>query len=261
MINFDRVADIYDRTRRIPPEALNRVADRIIEATGAGPETRFLELGVGTGRIALPILARGHRYTGIDISERMMAQLRERAGDVAGRLELLVGDVTELPLPDRSVDVVIVVHVLHLVPEWRKALDEARRVTAPGGYFVMGDDRPLPDSPGRMIRRRWAEFARELGVELRPEYGSWNAIDTVLTEAGCRTAVYRAAEWSFPLKPIDLMEAQRNQVFSHSWNLPDDAMQGIHEKLLVWGKEQFGNLEEPLTNRMEFLLSVSRWME
>ena len=78
-MNFDRVAGIYDATRGLPEEAGTRVAEGIIEAVHATPTTRFLELGVGTGRVAIPVASRGYSYTGVDISTEMMARLREKA--------------------------------------------------------------------------------------------------------------------------------------------------------------------------------------
>ncbi|HTC86517.1 MAG TPA: class I SAM-dependent methyltransferase [Candidatus Acidoferrum sp.] len=64
----------------------------------------ILELGVGSGRIAVPLAAAGHDVTGIDIEPAMLARARKRAmaaGDAtAGRLRLLGGDAREIRLPD-----------------------------------------------------------------------------------------------------------------------------------------------------------------
>ena len=64
-MSFDRVADVYDATRALPEGVPGAITRRIEEATYAGPETRFLELGVGTGRIAEPLIAAGYPYTGV----------------------------------------------------------------------------------------------------------------------------------------------------------------------------------------------------
>src|SRR5581483_8300610 len=118
-MSFDRVADVYDATRALPAGVPDAIARRIEEATYAGPGTRFLELGVGTGRIAEPLIAAGYPYTGVDISADMLARLRAKAGN-APNLTIAEADITNLPFPDDSFDVALTVHVLHLVSDWHK---------------------------------------------------------------------------------------------------------------------------------------------
>ena len=81
-ISFDRAVEYYDSTRGYPPEIAEAIGSALIGATDATPQTRFLEVGVGTGRIALPIIARGHDYTGVDISAAMMSRLRAKLVDL-----------------------------------------------------------------------------------------------------------------------------------------------------------------------------------
>ena len=60
-----RVAYAYDRLRAHPPEVAGQIATAMASAVHPkGEEPVFLELGVGTGRIALPLIARGYRYIG-----------------------------------------------------------------------------------------------------------------------------------------------------------------------------------------------------
>jgi SAM-dependent methyltransferase len=58
---------------------------------------RALELGVGTGRIALPLAARGIRVDGVDISPAMVAQLRAKLG--GDQISVTVGDFADVPVP------------------------------------------------------------------------------------------------------------------------------------------------------------------
>jgi 2-polyprenyl-3-methyl-5-hydroxy-6-metoxy-1,4-benzoquinol methylase len=76
-VAFDRAAEYYDQTRGFPAEVSEHIADVIEEAAGLGdrPEGaagRLLEIGVGTGRISLPLHRRGRRTVGIDLSEPML---------------------------------------------------------------------------------------------------------------------------------------------------------------------------------------------
>ena len=259
MKNFDRVADIYDATRELPAFVPNRIADRVVIATRATAETRFLEIGVGTGRIALPFLERGYRYTGVDISERMMDQLRAKIRDKDVNLTLVNADITQLPFEDATFDVVIGVHILHLVPEWQKAMREVRRVLAPGGYLVLGYEDVAPDDPGHEIRHQWHEFVRESGVNLTMRSGSWPAIEAALIDGGAYMSVYRVAHWVEELQPAILLNEQRTRVFSHSWEVPDDVLEAVHKRMVTWTTERYGSLDTVLRSEREFLVSVSQF--
>lgn len=255
-MSFDRVAAVYDATRALPESVVTRVADRVVAATQAGAETRFLEVGIGTGRIALPLIQQGYSYTGVDISTQMMDHLRAKVAGSPNRLTLVEADVTDLPFPNQSFDVVLTVHVLHLVPEWRAALQEARRVLQPRGYLVEGHDQTVAGDPGDVIRKQWAAFVREAGAQLRPRYEG-SEIEAELTAQGGMAAVYRAASWQTDLRPIDLINAQRQRTFSQSWDVPEDVLTTVHQRMLRWAREHYGNIDEPVPTRGEFLVSVT----
>jgi SAM-dependent methyltransferase len=261
MVNFDRVADVYDATRGLPEEVLQAVADAIVRATNAGPSTRFLELGVGTGRIALPLVRRGFPYTGVDISAEMMQRLMAKAPADAGNLTLVEGDVTDLPFGHDAFDVVLTVHLLHLVPQWRNVLAEIQRVLAPGGAYVHGGNSHVPGAPGGEIRRQWRDIARSLGAPLRPEYGSRDAVETALIESGARLAAYRVVRWQAEIYPLELIESIHSRTFSQSWEVPDEIMDEAHEQMLRWARERFGDPSQPVVTEEEFGFTLARWPE
>src|SRR5262245_17372501 len=130
-LSFDRVADRYDATRIHPAKASAEIAAGLMRLGGLRSGTDVLEIGIGTGRIALPLLASGVNVTGVDIAPRMLEQLKAKeavwqpeSGERAtGQLTVQLADMTALPFADASFDAVVAVHVLHLVPEWRTALD------------------------------------------------------------------------------------------------------------------------------------------
>src|SRR5215470_9466069 len=100
---FDRATSFYDATRGLPPGVAEQVRDQIALCTGAGRNTRFLDIGVGTGRIALPFAQVGADYTGADLR--------------AVRLKLALADAMALPFADASFEVIIMIHLLHLVSD------------------------------------------------------------------------------------------------------------------------------------------------
>jgi ubiquinone/menaquinone biosynthesis C-methylase UbiE len=113
-LSFDRAADIYDQTRGHPPIVSEQVADSLIAVLNPSP--RLLEIGIGTGRIASPIAARGIEVTGLDISAKMMRRLLDNLPTDRTRLNLIQADATQCPLRSGIFDAVLAVHVLHLIP-------------------------------------------------------------------------------------------------------------------------------------------------
>ncbi len=83
------VAETYDEysAQMFRPEAVDPVVDFLAELAGGGAA---LELGIGTGRIALPLAARGVLVHGIDLSEAMVARLRAKPGGDA--IPVTIGD-------------------------------------------------------------------------------------------------------------------------------------------------------------------------
>lgn len=129
-IAFDKIADVYDAQRAHPPEAAITIGQAIVAQTGNGASV--LEIGIGSGRIALPVAAAGANVIGIDISTGMLATARERAKEAGLPLGLIKADAQALPFADGVFDAVLAVHVLHLLPDWRAALAEMVRVVKPG---------------------------------------------------------------------------------------------------------------------------------
>lgn len=118
---FDLIADIYDDTRGLPKQTMDEVTKVIIQELKDCH--RVLELGVGTGRFALPLQENGIDILGIDLAKSMLTVASKK-----GFANLVLGDVCTLPFKNTSFDAVISVHVLHLLSDCMKALSEIKRV-------------------------------------------------------------------------------------------------------------------------------------
>jgi len=91
----DRIAEVYDRLDALPGDA-EEAADFLAALAGKGPA---LELGIGTGRVAIPLLKRGVDVHGIDASKAMLAKLRAKPG--GDRIEVTIGDFADVPVERR----------------------------------------------------------------------------------------------------------------------------------------------------------------
>jgi len=98
---------------------------------------RVLEVGVGTG-LVLPLYPREVEVVGIDLSEKMLGEARERINRLALRhVSVLKMDAAHLQFPDGTFDAVFAPYVISVVANPRRVLAEMKRVTRPGGRIVI----------------------------------------------------------------------------------------------------------------------------
>lgn len=127
--DYRRQAQTYDRTRAASPSVLGPLR-RALGDPGHGV---LLDVGGGTGNYARVLAEDGWPAVVVDRSPHMLAV-------AAGKgLAVAQGDASELPVADGAAGAVVLVSMLHHVPDWERAVAEARRAVAPGGTVaVMG---------------------------------------------------------------------------------------------------------------------------
>jgi SAM-dependent methyltransferase len=162
---FDSIAPAYDLTRDpLDPATL----DGMVELLRSDGVRSILEVGVGTGRIAGPLIERGFELTGVDASRGMLAHAR------AKHLPRLVrGSAYRLPFVDRSADATLMVHVLHVLDDTPAALREGTRAGRTGAWALVhppGAEPRQPSGPYEPRRRVFRELAAQ-GYEV-PTRGS-----------------------------------------------------------------------------------------
>ncbi len=111
------------------------VVKQIVESLPVGVA---LDAACGTGRYAEILAGRGHRVIGVDSSPDMLARARTKVPQG----EFLLGDLTELPVADAEVDLVVCALALTHVPALEPVMAEFARVLRPGGHLVIADMHP-----------------------------------------------------------------------------------------------------------------------
>jgi SAM-dependent methyltransferase len=162
----DGMADVYDEwyaTRGDVEGAVTAVA-RL--ASGVDADGPVLELGIGSGRLALPLAARGIDVWGIDASDAMVARLRSKAG--GDRIPVAIGDMAALDLsavPDSDNTSFSVVFAadntffnLTTATAQARCLERVRSVLAPRGRFVVEAFVPAVDAPVSSVDARTVEL-------------------------------------------------------------------------------------------------------
>jgi SAM-dependent methyltransferase len=160
----DRMADVYDEWFAVPTDAGDAVAF-LSDLGGSGP---VLELGIGTGRIALPLAQRGHRVHGVDASEAMVQKLRGKEGGTG--IPVTIGDFAELDVEGDFSLVYVVFNtffaLLSQEDQVRCFSNVARRLQE-GGVFVIEafvPDMTRWDRDRRMEAQRVANDSVVLGA-------------------------------------------------------------------------------------------------
>jgi demethylmenaquinone methyltransferase/2-methoxy-6-polyprenyl-1,4-benzoquinol methylase len=123
--------------------------------------TRALDLACGTGDIAILLAQRRATVTGLDITPAMLTLARAKPHGRA--IHWVAGDMTALPLPDCSVDVITTGYGLRNVPDLARALSEAQRVLDGGGHLASLDfNRP----ESRVVRVVYLAYLSIVGSAL-----------------------------------------------------------------------------------------------
>lgn len=255
-LSFDSVAAEYDRTRVIPPAILDDIARTCAREARLSRGGLFLDAAVGTGRFAVP-LARLHpgQIVGTDISPAMLALAQQKSSQA--NLTLIQGDVQRLPFQEGVFAGALVVHLLHLVEQWRRVLDELRRIIAPKrGVLLLGGEQG-----GRSaLVEMYYERARSRGV-LAPSLGAPGLSQALAyLRRDPRADVQRLSlpylKWQRMVPITETLDALARRTYSQMWDVPDE----VHHVLLAetqdYARRALGGAE---TLKAAFALYAIRW--
>ena len=258
-LGFDRAVSFYDKSRAIPDWVASAVTDSVIEFGKLTPRSRVLEIGIGTGRIALPLLKRGIPICGIDLSLAMMAELQTKIAGRAVRLALAQANANALPFPEATFDCAYAVHVYHLVAHWQNAVREAWRTVKRGGRFLVTYHKRDPQSPNAKLRRRLFELAKEHGIDARrPGSQSYDELRNELDKLTL-TQLVEIARWvERTVTVAQILDEIQQQLFSDTWTIPEDVLPQLLPALRDWAKKEFGRLDYAVREEEEFAWMVLR---
>jgi len=168
---YDAIAELYDPWSASVTED---VAFYREEARGAGGPV--VELGVGTGRIAIPLASDGIEVIGVDSSVGMLEVCARRAAEAGVQLDLRLGDLSDPPVTERVPLVIVPFRsYLHLSTndERRRALAAARELLVHGGRLVFDvfapDAEDIAETNGRWLEREPGIWER---ADWDPERGT-----------------------------------------------------------------------------------------
>jgi SAM-dependent methyltransferase len=138
----DRIASQYDSFIPISPEQTQTAAEALASLAKGGP---VLELGIGTGRIALPLREKGLEVRGIDASLRMIDELRKKPGGAA--IPVAIGDFADVAVEGKFSLIYVVFNTLFVLltqEDQVRCFANVARHLLPDGLFVIEAFVPAP---------------------------------------------------------------------------------------------------------------------
>jgi SAM-dependent methyltransferase len=247
-MSFDRAAAFYDATRGLPADVQARLT-ALLTAELASVET-CLEIGVGTGRIALPLAAEGVSLIGVDIAPKMLQRLVDNAGGEQP-FPLVVADVTELPFPDDRFGACLASHLLHLIPDWPACVDEAVRVLQPGAVLLVdfGRNPPAPwhSTTSAILRKNDVVLPRPGMTDPGPvaDFLGARAVGRPLAPLSMtvdRTLAQDLADWE-------------GRIHSWAWSATDEQIGSALEEARTWASDTGW----PLDRKVELHRTIQWW--
>jgi ubiquinone/menaquinone biosynthesis C-methylase UbiE len=253
-ISFDRAAGFYDQTRKLAGPMATIGVQTILDL--AGPHGLILEVGIGTGRIGVPLLERGANLIGCDLSIEMMRQLRSKYP--AARLTR--SDAARLPFPADRFDALITIHVLHLVGAWRTALRDFKRVLKSTGVYINSWHWHDQNSIDHKVRQYWRDRIEARGFNWRrPGIQSREELFAELKAMGAHIEEKEIARGMDQTTPRELLDGLTNRVFSDTWDLPDDMLSASIRETRDWAEHELGNIDQPADEEYRLILDIARF--
>jgi ubiquinone/menaquinone biosynthesis C-methylase UbiE len=217
----ERFASVYDEwydgiTDAAACAALVAELADLDGAAGGGP---VLELGVGTGRLALPIADLGLEVVGLDAAPAMLERLRAKAG--TRPIEALLGDMAAPPVGDRRFSVVLVAYntLFNLIEleQQQRCLANVARCLLPGGSLLVEAFVPAASEPAEAVSPRTITADRVVLSVSRSDPERQEALGQYveITEAGISLRPWHI-RWSTPAQ-LDALAAGAGLVLADRW--------------------------------------------
>jgi SAM-dependent methyltransferase len=236
-VDFSGNAKVYDR--RHGAVLAKDVVQRLAAAAAIRSGTRVLDIGAGTGRVAIGLAELGCNMVALEPALGMVKMLRTKAGDLP--IRLIAGEGAELPFSAGQFDIVVIARVLYVTPDWRGVLREAHRVLAVGGRLLHEWGNGQADEEWVEIREKARTLFEEAGVSspFHPGVRSEREVDENLKILGFVWTAHLPIGPGPTLTLADFLGRLIDGEFSYIWNVPKTVQQQCLPLLKAWSEQRF----------------------
>jgi SAM-dependent methyltransferase len=254
-VDFSANAPVYDR-RHGTVLALD-VVRKLAHCGSLEPGCRVLDIGAGTGRVAIAFASIGCETIGFDPAIAMLNEARRKAPHI--RMHIVAGEGSRLPFAKGHFDAVILARTLYLMADWRMVLREARDVLKPGGRLFHEWGNGQADEPWVQIREKARRLFENAGVEnpFHPGARSEAEVDTCLMKLGFERVDELDTGPGPSMTLQDFIARIASGELSYIWNVPEDARKSCLPELNRWCEQTF-DLSQPMPIPREIRWTIYR---
>jgi SAM-dependent methyltransferase len=185
----------------------------------------------------------------------MLRQFQRQVAQSSAPAPLLVQALGEqLPFPDASIDLVLLMHVLSGAGNWRRLLQDARRVVRPGGLVIVGQASGQESGVDAKMKSKVAGILGDLGYAADPPRKRRETALESLETAAAKCRRVTATSWMAERSPRMFMERHRT---GHRFaGLPATVQDEVLRQLGDWAAAAFGSLDQVSRELYHFELLI-----
>ncbi|WP_160646647.1 class I SAM-dependent methyltransferase [Chengkuizengella marina] len=264
---FDHVANKYDETRHIPERSFQKIIDFIIDITALDiHHSKILDIGVGTGRTALPLVEMGYEYTGVDISKNMLSQfLIKLGGHIPKNLTLLHQDLLDIHFLDKSFSHIFSYHVLYFIEEKSLLIEKIKRLLKDGGTYIHCDEILLNNFYIDDLTKQWYMLAsqgnRKLEEMLAESDGTISdkedvvyKLKSTLEQLHFKTEIIKGPKWIQKMSKSDLISYFENRRDIYTGHLTEAERERIFMEWKTIVDKKWGSTPEKFIRKQLYVL-------
>ncbi len=257
---FDALVEAFESGRGLPLAAQTALIE-LVDALAEGRRLRLLDAGAGTGRLALPLLVRGHDVVALDRARPMldwMAAKLAEIGPLPGSCRLVRGDVTALPFADGAFDAALLANVLYLVVGWRRALDEIIRVIQPDGALLLCMERSSPNPALAAFDRQWRTIIEATGYRHPAQHPDDDTVLAAVRDRAASCEVHQLVTWETGRTITDALAGDDERLRPLYAAVADDVWHAAVTQFTAWTRAAFPNPATRLDCTVAFEVTLAR---